>query len=237
MAEAQYFARKLAETNLDDVSDLYRIAVQHFKNGDIELALKVLDDKELNSAGVELAQRQRQLADAFLLKGRLLITNLQSSIAGQYFERAMAINATFETTFAYGWFLQQQKELDKALTLYLRCLEIARRDNDAAEIAQAQNNLGIVYKSKSEIEKARPAFEEALRIRKNLGTTDSLSQAAVADTLNNLAAFNHEQNRMSEARMEYEESVAVFKDLDAKDPGVYSPELAHALNNLGNLAL
>ena len=143
---------------------------------------------------------------------------------------------SFEAKFAFALFSQDLNRYGTAEPLYLKCLELARRSGNQADVAMTLNNLGILDSEQNRKEEARKAFEEALGIYRELAQKNpDIYLPDVAMTLNNLGILHREQNRKEEARKAYEEALRTYRQLAQNNPEIYLPDVAMTLNNLGIL--
>ena len=98
------------------------------------------------------------------------------------------------------------------------------------------NNLGILQKTKNEIEKAEIAYEESLEIYRNLAVVNPQTYMSyVAMTLNNLGILQKNKKEIGKARKNYQETLEIYKNLAVDNPQNFLPYVARTLNNLANL--
>jgi len=103
-------------------------------------------------------------------------------------------------------------------------------------VATTLNNLGNLHRRQHRMDEARLAYDEALKIRRELAQKNPDTYPPdVATTLNNLGVLDGEQNRTEEARMAFDEALKINRELAQKNPDTYLPDVAMTLNNLGFL--
>ena len=106
---------------------------------------------------------------------------------------------------------------------------IQRADADEAVAGELAYNVGGVYYQKGVFDKARAAFETALKLRvEALGEDNAL----VAKTINSIGGARLGQGDVAEARAAFERALA----LDDKVLGPTHPDTALPLENLGAVA-
>jgi|SRR5882724_1300943 len=104
-----------------------------------------------------------------------------------------------------------------------------------SDAAMAWNSLGSMYRRQNRMEKAREAYDEALRISRELVEKDpDIYLPDLEETLNNLGNMLSDQN-MQEAQKDYEESLKISSKLAEQERETYLPAVAATLNNLGTL--
>ena len=108
--------------------------------------------------------------------------------------------------------LRWQGELDGAVHMATRALDLARRMHDALGMAISLNNLGLAYQDKGNVEQAQACFEQSLASALESG--EESTQARVLRSLGNLAM---ESDRYKIALRHYDRAVEV---LQASDPAL-----------------
>jgi tetratricopeptide (TPR) repeat protein len=241
---AEKAAEDLAKAKPGQTSELYNQAMRLFLDGQVEQALKILDEERLRRNLAAAKQRKEeaekeieQAAGSWVLKARLLTIQLRFAEAeAAYGEALQAAPNSFAINFAFAYFNQQLNRHAVAMKAYEHCLEVARQNGDEAAVANTLNNLGILHSEVNRMDDARQVFEEALKIRRELANKNPETYLPdVAMTLNNLGNLHSDQNRMDDARQAYEEALKIRRELARENPETYLPYVAKTLNNLGNL--
>jgi tetratricopeptide (TPR) repeat protein len=243
-------AEELAKTKLEDASELYKEALRFFLAGQVEQALKVLDEAKLR-AMAQAAQERKAAADrqlsaasqAYRLRGQLLTSQLQFADAEKAYRAAVDATADdFDANFEVAYFSQTLNHFEDAIMFYAKAERISRQLASGNPpvyrpyMATTLNNLGIVYRDENRMDEARKAYGEALEIRRDLARQNpAVYRPDVAATLNNLGAFYSAENRMEEARKAYEDALEIYRDVARQNPAVYRPYVATTLSNLGIL--
>ena len=241
---AEKAAEELAKAKPGETSELYNQAMRLFLDGQVEQALKVLDEERLRRNLAAAKQRKEeaekeieQAAGSWVLKARLLTIQFRFADAEAAYGEALEVApSSFDVNFAFALFNQQLNRHAVAAKAYEHCLEIARQNGDEAAVATTLNNLGIVHRHQNRMDDARQAYEEALRISRELARKNPETYLPdVAMTLNNLGNLHSDQNRMDDALRAYEEALKTYRELARENPETFLPDVAATLNNLGIL--
>jgi tetratricopeptide (TPR) repeat protein len=231
---AEKAAEDLARAKPGQTSELYNQAMRLFLDGQVEQALKILDEERLRRNLAAAKQRKEeaekeieQAAGSWVLKARLLTIQFRFADAETaYGEALQAAPNSFDINFAFAYFSQLLNRRAVAAKAYERCLEVARQNGDEEAVAATLNNLGLLYHDQNRMDDARQAYEEALNIRRELARKNPETYLPdMAMTLNNLGVLHHDQNRMDEARQAYEEALSIYKKFAARDPERFQAEI------------
>jgi tetratricopeptide (TPR) repeat protein len=237
---AEKTAHDFAKIRPGERSELYKQAMRLFLDGKAGQALKLLDDEKLRRLMAEARNKKVEAEEAiqvWLLKARLMTVQFRFAEAEKAYQEAIdAAPDNWQANFVFAEFSQDLNRYEKALPLYLHCLELSRQSGDKAQAASALHNLGVLHKAQNRMEEARQAYEEALNIRRQLAQHNPETYLPeVATTLHNLGVLHSDQNRMEEERKAYEEALKIRRQLARNNPETYLPEVANTLHNLGVL--
>ena len=237
--------------SLDD--DLTKEALRLFKEGDYTAASDALDIEEINKCAEELSKRveelsneQTKVAEAFVLKAKLELTDVKNKerfiIAESLFEKALNSSRAPKILFEYAYYYQNQNIFKKAKELYTEALEIYRElaaDNPSTYnpyVAMTLNNLANLHSDNNQYKLAEEEYTEALEIYRELADDNpSAYNPDVAMTLNNLANLHYNNNQYKLAEEGYTEALELYRELAADSPSVFNPDVAMTLNNLAIL--
>lgn len=124
---------------------------------------------------------------------------------------------------------REQGEYDTALTYYQNAKQQALEiDGQETAVAQADNDMGLCYWKKRDLQEAVFFFGNALNIRIAIFGEQ---HPKVADSYNNLGNCAFDQRDLNTARDYYEKALTIrLSALDEKDPDV-----ASSYNNLGTV--
>jgi CHAT domain-containing protein len=125
--------------------------------------------------------------------------------------------------------LNRPKEAER---LYLAAIAALRQQpaGNAARLAIALGNLGILYKTERRLDAAQPLLEEAVSLLEGLSTPDAPSPR-LASALNNLATLYEDRKDYTKAEPLYKRAL----DIDRAMFGPDSPRLAIRLSNLAGM--
>jgi NB-ARC domain./TIR domain. len=132
-----------------------------------------------------------------------LLTAMDVAFQRQDWKSVMAIRDALQ------WFLDLRGYWDEAIQYGEQAVQAARHAGNAQAIANFTNNLAVIHFWRGDVDKARPLYNESLKIKKKLG-----DQSGISQTLHNLAMIAQEQGEIEEARQLYDESLEISKKLD-----------------------
>jgi tetratricopeptide (TPR) repeat protein len=234
-------AKQLAEKDKDEVSGLYKKALELMRRRELDNADKLLDEEkmaaEARRAKKKIQQEKkklRELADSYILKAQIASVRLEFSNADNYYRLAVDMDRGYFWSAAYyADFLYSQNRYKEALPLYKQALSLA---GNSDERCAALNDLGNLYYSTSRLSDAEGCYQEALKIYKELAAANPAAyQSYVATSLNNLGTLYSDTSRLSDAEGCYQEALKIYKELAAANPAAYQSDVAGTLNNLGLL--
>jgi tetratricopeptide (TPR) repeat protein len=242
LARSKELAEKLAEENLDEVSELYKKAFGYFQNGEIEKALEVLDDAKMEAAlrkvqqeearikqkEAKIKQKKKEAIGNFMLKAQLLIASLEFDRAEVYYQKAVKADETnLENVIEFANYLTKQRQFPRAQKLYEKALSVAKNEYD---VAGTLNNLGTLYSDTNAHAQAREVYERALEIYEKLARDNPKAYLPdVAMTLNNLGILYRNTNAHAQAREVYERALEIREKLAHENPKAYEIELSNTI--------
>jgi tetratricopeptide (TPR) repeat protein len=233
--QAQSNSRQSRPENNDDLTALYRRAVELKRNSNYGDALRVADELESRIAS-RLGTNNASYALALSLKGELLLSQGRLGEAESLNRRSLAIRekvsgpddrAVADSLYGLASVYLRQARYEEAAALYKRALAIWEKT-----LGPTHSRVGMVLENLASIDlfQGRYANAEALYKRaiaiaeKNLGT-DHLD---VAKSRDNLALLYFKQGRYRESEELYRFNLAI----EEKFLGPLHPGLAPALSNL-----
>jgi len=191
-AAAEKGAEWLAKQQPGGGSELYQTAMRLFLDGKVDQALVTLDDEKLRELSRAAKERkpeaEKSIEEAiqnWLLRAQLLTVKFRFDDAEKAYQQAIDTSPeSFKANFAFARFNQELNRYDKAMRAYAHCLELARLKENNGDIAGTLNNLAILDHNQNRPEAARKEYEEALKIRRELGDKNPDTYLAdVAQTL------------------------------------------------------
>ena len=177
---------------------------------------------------------------SLLLAQSKWLTTAQAALDSLHYEQAiLLIEEATTTTIAIEEFIQAYSikgdalrelgEYDQAIASYTTSKNKAFQNfgNIHKGVAQANNDLGLCYWRKGELETAEKFFSEALATRiQLLGEQHS----KVADSYNNLGNCAFDRRDLNTARNYYEQSLQIREQVLEDN----HPDIASSYNNLGS---
>ena len=230
----------LAATEPDGQSALYQRAFARFEAGEVQDALFILSDGELESA-LRDAYRQglqptdpgfRQPVNNYLLKARLSVLQLRMEAASEYYMKAIHTDRLNEQTMLeYARFLLKLGDGSRALSFCERAMELAQTD---LQRGLAQYLLASIYAHTGEYDRAAAAYDQS---RVLLGPGD----AAVPDmcridnaiSLRQRAIRHAWNNSPAKAESLFKRALDICRDLSAAYPLLYDRETAETHMQFG----
>jgi tetratricopeptide (TPR) repeat protein len=218
-------------------STMLRDAQRAFLDGRVDEALRILDEVKIREDLAQAEKVRREAVDALLLKARLQISRLDFAAADRLFAEALRADpGHLATVVTVGLFRYDQKRFRDARPLFDQAVLLARDGDDRAAVASTLNNLGNLLGDQQDAAGARKAYEEALKLYRELAAANPEAfRPEVAMTLNNLGVLLRDQQDAAGARRAYEEALKLYRELAAANPEAFRPHVATTLNNLGNL--
>ena len=123
------------------------------------------------------------------------------------------------------------KSADSALLFGEQALKLAKEINFSKGIAQAYNDLAIIYIDKSSFRSAANYLNEAMKIRQQLN-----DQSGIASLHNKLGIIDQKQGRLKDALQHQIEALKIYRKLgEDKWIGYSLNNIAIIHQNLGNL--
>ncbi len=253
LALRQYknLARKLAVINLDEEPTFYTRAYQLFqenkidearttiKNADLERQLaETKGSLELGRQLTAAAQKRIEgIANTYVLDAQMALADLDFEGAFESYDKAIQASDTtiIVHNFEYADILTSQYQLEKALNIYLKSLELSK--DNLPLLAYNQFLIATTYLGRSEFTRAIEYMEKcignySLLAEKN--PEDYLPFLGVASQMMSLIYLysGDEASHISFAK----EGIHIFRQLADQQPDRYEPYLAWGMIS-GNQAL
>jgi tetratricopeptide (TPR) repeat protein len=244
--EALEQLERIAQSAVTSVgrSQSYRRALKLFFDGKTDAALQLLNEDALGRArdaaqsALGTAQHAvEEAAAAYGLRGQILTSQFRFADAEKAYEQSVGIaQQSYRAWFEYGDFHRKLHHYARARDALDKALKLAEAGNRQSDVADALNNLGLVYWNQKNLEEAVSAHSRALALRRSVASKsgNSPDRDAVAQSLGNLANALCDQRQLPKAFSAFAEALAIRRDLSKADPA-YRPSLAIMLNNFGAL--
>ena len=212
------FAQKLAAVNLDFASDLYIKAYEHYKKGEVEKAIEVLDDAQLEVS--------YQTAIATIAEGKQLESIGQDLQEKGLLQVAQIIESYELKAESYNLLFQYRA----ATEVYEKIIRILLETKGAEtlELADAYNALGSLYQDLGAYEKALQAQQKALAIDEQVLEPN---HPRIATSYNNLAIIYKDLGAYEKALQAQQKDIAIIEQV--LEPN--HPRIATSYNNLASI--
>jgi tetratricopeptide (TPR) repeat protein len=232
--QSKKLAEQIAVIDLEKVSVLYGEAITLVKREELDKAVKVLDDKKIESEARKAREKLQDSANAFILKARIFTSKLKFDEAETYFRKAVNLDrGNFYSAYSFAGFLYNQNRFKESFPLYQRALTLANTDDKKC---LTLNSLGNLYSSTTRFLEAEAAYNKALEHYRVLAEKNPNAYLPyVAMTLNNLGILYSDTSRFTDSEKAYNEALKHYRVLAEKNPNKFLPDVAMTLNNLGVL--
>lgn len=228
-----------------------RKAYELMEQGDSEGANRILDLHEIldDAAHVEALAEQtekklEQYVQELLQKIEILKTQTDNTNRfdeiNRIFEHAVALeerrNLKKTAMQKYVAYLWDQKDYKIAIPLaerYLKYMELQGQNDD---IANAADQLGVLYSHTNRMKEAKAEYLRAKEIYEQLAAENpSAYLPDLAVSCNNLGALHRNTNQLREAEEEHLRAKEIREQLAAENPSAYMFDLAGTYYNLSLL--
>ena len=202
------FAQKMAKVNLDFASDLYISAYEYFKKGEIEKAILVLDDAQLEIS--------YQTAISTIAEGEKL-QDVGKDLEEKGLLQLNQIIESYELKAESYSLLFQYQSATEVYEKIVRILKESKGD-ETLELADAYRTLGGLYRDLGEFQKAYRYFEQNLSIKESL--LDSMD-SDLATSYNNLAIIYQDLGDYQKALITQQKALSIREQVyEANHPNI-----------------
>ncbi|RYZ26800.1 MAG: tetratricopeptide repeat protein, partial [Chitinophagaceae bacterium] len=256
----------LSRVNLDDVSETEKAAYAYFAEGKIDEAVLLRSTMQSEKNFLLATRRFKELsnipdrADSSIVNIRKVIDlhrrNLKEEISlaklrldWKTAEDKLKFladndNTEHENLLAYGEFLSDHNEFDKAQKVYEECLDVYRRLKTESPKAFGSNlanvlyQLGSVLKKKYQYKAAEEKFEEAFTLYTQLSKEENfVFNQEMAQTISALAAILGDKQLLRQAEAGFKQALNLVKPLQKTNKDIYNVSLAAIQADLALLYL
>lgn len=188
-----------------------------------------------------------------LERATFLYDNRQFHIAGKYYWDALRLcdktfdlnkinskKASADALYYLALYHEELNELTKAQEGYESSLKFRRelaemQDKYRGDVAKTLNNLGNLYKTLFEYDKAEKCLSESYEIYKNLSKGDAKYTIYRVISRRNLALVLYLQGNYNQAFNEINGALKTISEMAQKDPNEYNCDLAYLLLDYATL--
>lgn len=244
-------------TNTDDLTEIEKKAYSLFRAGNIEACMRLRESLESEKNFLKAGQKEKQLdslskrldtaktsnqnTKAFHKRNiqeeaRLAKLNLDFRKADEKLEfLALNDSTDYDNLFEYAYFLQSQNQNDKAISYFSKAIKLAKNER---EIADIQNNLGLLFLGNNNYIASEQAFNTSLQISKSLSKdTLEYSQSYIAMTLMNLGLLYYREKKFQASETVQVDAIKILRRLNTIFPDYFRYSFIQYYNNLGMLLL
>jgi len=227
-------AKRLAEVNLDDVSELYGNAIRYFRRNQAKRAVALIESPDLVGGLLETADLRSNFVKLQLLKARLYTMVLDFEQAEKSYDLALRADPDdVDIISEVAFYFLKQNNLERAGELYEDALRRVRNRKIRADICF---HLGYVYNAEYRLDDALGAVEEAREIYEGLVKRNRrVYLPDIAETFYNLGMLNREKKRYETAVILYKQAQKYYNELDTVEGQSYTHFIANTLNRLGEI--
>lgn len=188
---------------LNAIADQYKTSDANLM---IDFSAKALQLSQKSNNKIEEGKAYLNLGNANIILGNYAISFSHFNKAKTIFENQKTKNnneieiknGLAKALGSIGIIYSEQSNYTKALTYYLKSVQLYEELNEESKCAKLYNNIGVVYKSQKNHAKALGYFEKALKIQ------TKLKDANVGITQTNIANEYLSQKKFDKAFKKYE---------------------------------
>ena len=250
--ELDNLSKKFAKVNFDDVSELYKEAVQLFKAGQIDAAIKKLESADLIGRTDKRLKERERLANenainergiqeditSLKLQADLYILKLDITKAEALYDRVLLLDSTnLDILRGCADFYRENHRYEKALRLYPKI--IAHPQAGDWQKAKAYLDSGDMLTKIGQLENAMYAFLQYKNLHERLlrkNSNASFSKRELGVAYERLGYMHTALGNLDKALEFYEDEVKLFKELYAAYPNNVDSknDLTISYSKLGN---
>ena len=212
------FAQKLAAVNLDFASDLYIRAYEHYKKGEIEKAILVLDDAQLEASyktaltTIEKGQTLENIGQELQDKGLMQVD--------QIIESYQLKAESYDLLFQYRLAMETRKKI-------VQIIKEVKGDN-SIDLVNAYNALAGSHRDLGKFQKALDAIQKSIAIIEKVYEDNHPS---IATSYNNLASIYKDLGDFQKALDAQKKSIAIREKVYEQN----HPNIAASYNNMAGI--
>jgi len=201
-------------------------------------AKRLYDEKGVDEALAILeSQKSRGEDEAYakknMLRAKLYIEKHDYTQANHFYEKAVAVDDSYENMYDYVLFLMKEHETQKAQVLLEKLNGYALNREQKANVL---NRLGINLRKLKRLDEAENAYKEALTLREQLAKNNPDKYTLdLAWTYNNLGVLYKKTNEVNASQKVHQKAFALRKKLAQDDPKTYTFYVTCSMHNLGEL--
>ena len=219
------------EKNIASIEgEITKKGVNIYKKSGAKKSLQFMNSEEV----VKREEKSiKLLSERWIFKANMNIIENQYSKAKEFYEKAIAIDFSFQNVVDYGLFLYKQNSYKRAIEIYEKLVKQQLSDKQKSIIL---NNLANLYRVENKPDKAQKIYSEALRLKRILVKKNPhIYNASLANTLNNFGLLYFNTKKFDKAQKALNESLLLRRALVKENSSLYTHQVAESLHNLANL--
>jgi tetratricopeptide (TPR) repeat protein len=215
--QARLLAEEWATMDERKRDPLTKDALRALLQGDRERASQLLAQ-----ASAEASKEVRKKVDALVTEARVLALKGDASGAERKFQEAVKLGkGSFNAQFALAVFELDGRRFDVAAPIFKAALDVVEQrkgePSSPADVAGAWHRLGICYMEMGDAGRARDAFEQALRMRRDLVAGEPEKyRRDVAGSLFRIALLDLRQGKAEQAASGLGQALASLGIMDTE---------------------
>jgi len=221
------------------ISNLYKDALNLFLSSNIDEALKLLDEKNLELNESQHKDNSEDLANTRKLKARMLICKKNYDEAGKNYEIAIDLNTTWKNYFQTANFFRFRNDISKTNKYYDYC---KLKAEDSIQKAKTYHAIGQFYRKLNKPVEAINSYTIGLKALENTPKDNHIEikssiYNSVAVISSNLYRFNRDEKHYFYSSFMFNESLKLDSIQKVKKPNCKSRlfEKLKIFNNYGLL--
>lgn len=257
LSQVRRWAEKMASINFDDATERIKKEVYHIKRGDIDSAILLMNENEINDDLIKAKQeiknadeldsisrqkringviRFRELIEELLSKARLYEQKLDWGNAAIVYEKVIREDSlNVSNIIEVANFFNRQNNINKAQSIYKKGLVASPSEQQRSILLI---NLGTILNAAHLYREAEKILLEGLNILEKEKVTDSAYyKKRMAGVFTGIADVYKNMGNYSEAKYYYRKSFVVSRNYKNINGGTYCPGTIENLNSLGSLFL
>jgi tetratricopeptide (TPR) repeat protein len=201
-------------------------------------AKRVYDTQGVDGALAILESEKSRVEDEAyakknMLRAKLYIEKNDYPQATYFYEKAVAVDDSYENVYDYVLFLMKENETQKAQVLLEK---LNSYDLGMEQKANVLNRLGINYRKLKRLDEAEACYMEALSIRESLAKENpDKYRLDLAWTYNNLGVLYKKANDLNASQKLHYKAFELRKELAKDNPKKYAFYVTCSMHNLGEL--
>ena len=207
-----------------DIVVLPAAALEEVEKAKVIAAQKIREAEEARDAEKEAYLKVEAMQLQMAEDAATLSREGKIEFARQKFAELVVETTNLRVLYLGYEFFDRTGDLDSAFSVLEKWLNLSGSEENSAVTASAYSNLGILYQTRGELERAEEMYRKALAIEEALGRKEGM-----ASDYGNLGILYWDRGELDRAEEMYRKSLAINEALGRKEG------MASDYGNLGNL--